>query len=82
MSGDRNSVLSRYLDNYDESHWQAVKCIFRYLRGTSDFGLLFQSKDELFSNIEHACVGPTVLYIDNQCANKMFYKFTQETILR
>jgi len=28
-----NSV-SRYLSNPDESHWQAVKRIFKYLKGT------------------------------------------------
>lgn len=40
-------VASRFLDNHDESHWQAVKRIFRYIKGTPNHGLLFKS-DENF----------------------------------
>ena len=33
--------LSRFLDCYDETHWEAGKRVLRYLRGTSDRGVMF-----------------------------------------
>ena len=36
------SVVSRYASNPNESHWKAVKRIFRYLRGTVDHQLVFR----------------------------------------
>ena len=38
-------VVSRYMSNPGKTHWQAVKWILRYLRGTSDIGLLFGGSD-------------------------------------
>ena len=35
------SVVSRFMGNPGKEHWQAVKRIFRYLRGTSDVGLIY-----------------------------------------
>nr|KYP38863.1 Retrovirus-related Pol polyprotein from transposon TNT 1-94 [Cajanus cajan] len=35
------SVVSRYLNQPQKEHWQAVKRIFRNLRGTSDIGLIY-----------------------------------------
>jgi hypothetical protein len=35
------SVVSRFMHNPGKEHWNAVKWILRYLKGTSDFGLLF-----------------------------------------
>ena len=32
-------VLSRFMSNPRKEHWIAVKQVFRYLRGTSDYGL-------------------------------------------
>ncbi|CAM8986873.1 unnamed protein product [Rhodiola kirilowii] len=34
-------VVSRFLSNPDKKHWEAVKWIFRYLRGTSKLGITF-----------------------------------------
>lgn len=34
-------VVSRYMHNPGKEHWNAVKWILRYLKGTVDFGLLF-----------------------------------------
>ncbi|CAM8980353.1 unnamed protein product [Rhodiola kirilowii] len=34
-------VVSRYMNNPGKQHWEAVKWIFRYLRGTTDVGLCF-----------------------------------------
>ena len=35
------SVVSRFMGKPGKEHWQAVKRIFRYLRGTSDVGLIY-----------------------------------------
>ena len=34
-------MVSRYMANPGKSHWEAVKLILRYLRGTSSHGLVF-----------------------------------------
>lgn len=47
------SVVSRYMANPGKEHWQAVKWILRYLKGTPDFGLVF-SRDR---NISDGIVG-------------------------
>jgi hypothetical protein len=36
------SMVSRYMANPGKEHWQAVKWLLRYLRGTLDVGLMFQ----------------------------------------
>nr|GEU84370.1 retrovirus-related Pol polyprotein from transposon TNT 1-94 [Tanacetum cinerariifolium] len=36
------SVVSRYMHNPGKMHWEVVKCIFRYLKGTSNIGLSFE----------------------------------------
>nr|GEW90171.1 retrovirus-related Pol polyprotein from transposon TNT 1-94 [Tanacetum cinerariifolium] len=36
------SVVSRYMHNPGKIHWEAVKCIIRYLKGTSNIGLSFE----------------------------------------
>nr|GEY43371.1 retrovirus-related Pol polyprotein from transposon TNT 1-94 [Tanacetum cinerariifolium] len=35
------SVVSRYLANPGKNHWEAVKWILKYLRGTANMGLLY-----------------------------------------
>ncbi|GKE95263.1 hypothetical protein Tco_1580118, partial [Tanacetum coccineum] len=35
------SVVSRYLANLSKNHWEAVKWILKYLRGTSNVGLVY-----------------------------------------
>lgn len=35
------SMVSRYMHNPGKNHWSAVKWIFRYLKGTSHLGLVF-----------------------------------------
>ncbi|GJW37579.1 hypothetical protein Tco_0060499 [Tanacetum coccineum] len=34
-------VVSRFLSNLGKKHWEAIKLIFRYLRGTSKLGITF-----------------------------------------
>jgi hypothetical protein len=36
------SIISRYTSNPDDSHLKAVKDIYRYLRGTTNYELCFQ----------------------------------------
>jgi hypothetical protein len=38
-------VVSRYMSNPRKQHWEAVKWIFQYLRGTSDMPLCFTGAD-------------------------------------
>jgi hypothetical protein len=35
------SVVSKYMANPGKQHWDAVKWIFRYLKGTTDYGINF-----------------------------------------
>uniref|UniRef100_A0A2N9H0H2 Integrase catalytic domain-containing protein n=1 Tax=Fagus sylvatica TaxID=28930 RepID=A0A2N9H0H2_FAGSY len=35
------STVSRYMENPGREHWNAVKWIFRYLKGTAEHGILF-----------------------------------------
>ena len=37
-------VLSRFMSKTRKEHWIAVKQVFRYLRGTSDYGLCYQGR--------------------------------------
>ena len=38
-------VVSRFMSSPGKQHWDAVKWILRYLKGTSDFVLCFGGKD-------------------------------------
>ena len=42
-----NSV-SKYLANHDESHWNAVKRIIKYLAGTRDLGISYEARSDVF----------------------------------
>nr|GEU94014.1 retrovirus-related Pol polyprotein from transposon TNT 1-94 [Tanacetum cinerariifolium] len=37
------SVVSRYLANSSKNHWEAVKWILKYLRGTANVGLVYET---------------------------------------
>ncbi|KMQ92933.1 integrase core domain protein [Lasius niger] len=37
------NTASKFLNNHDQSHWQAVKRIFAYLVGTADLGIEYRS---------------------------------------
>ena len=39
-------VLSKFLTRYNKTHWIAAQRILRYLKGTSDYGLVFDGKLE------------------------------------
>ncbi|KAL5574058.1 hypothetical protein UlMin_023655 [Ulmus minor] len=38
------SVLSRFMSNPGKSHWEAMKWFFRYIKGTTDIGLIYEKK--------------------------------------
>ena len=40
-------VLSKFMSKPGKEHWTAVKRVFRYLRGTSDYGLCYQGRPGL-----------------------------------
>ena len=40
-------VLSRFMSNPGKDHSTTVKRVFRYLRGTSDYGLCYQERPGL-----------------------------------
>ena len=40
-------VLSRFMSKPRKEHWTTMKCVFRYLRGTSDYGLCYQGRPGL-----------------------------------
>eukprot|EP00253_Pinus_taeda_P032716 PITA_32716 len=40
-------VLSRFMSKLGKEHWTTVKQVFRYLHGTSDYGLCYQGKPGL-----------------------------------
>ncbi|XP_040364466.1 secreted RxLR effector protein 161-like [Rosa chinensis] len=41
------SVVSRYMSNLGKPHWEAVKWILRYLKGTRQLGIMFERKHEV-----------------------------------
>ena len=45
-------VLSRFMSNPGKEHWTVVKRVFKYLRGTSDYGLCYQGRPGLESVLE------------------------------
>ncbi|XXG58369.1 hypothetical protein AAC387_Pa04g0693 [Persea americana] len=45
------SVVSRYMDNPGKAHWQAVKWILRYLRGTIDVGIIYNRSNNTSGSV-------------------------------
>ena len=38
-------VVSQYMANLEKRHWEAVKCIMRYMKGTKDMCIGFDKGD-------------------------------------
>ncbi|GJT19276.1 hypothetical protein Tco_0877982 [Tanacetum coccineum] len=57
------SVVSRYMHNPGKIHWEVVKCIIRYMKGTSNIGLSFEKR----------CASPNkvVGYVDSDYAGDL-----------
>jgi len=54
------SMISRYMHDPEQGHWEAVKWVLRYIKGTIDVGLVFK-KD---STGKQECIG----YVDSNYA--------------
>ncbi|RVW97586.1 Retrovirus-related Pol polyprotein from transposon TNT 1-94 [Vitis vinifera] len=54
---------SRYMSNPGRDHWEALKWILRYLKGTTDFGLIYQRKQTTIGLVEG--------YVDSDYAKDM-----------
>ena len=39
------SLISRFMENPKEAHWQAAKRILRYVKGTKRFGILYTASE-------------------------------------
>ncbi|KAL5555335.1 hypothetical protein UlMin_037571 [Ulmus minor] len=39
------SVLNRFMNNPGKSHWEAMKWLFRYIKGTTNIGLVYEKKN-------------------------------------
>ncbi|KAH9754460.1 hypothetical protein KPL71_015451 [Citrus sinensis] len=57
------SVVSRFMSNQGTDHWRAVKWVMRYLRGTTEYGLLYGGT----GNKENILVG----YVDSDFAGDL-----------
>lgn len=40
------NLVSRYMSSPGKRHWEAMKWIFRYLRGTTNVGLIYENNEE------------------------------------
>ncbi|XP_042003806.1 secreted RxLR effector protein 161-like [Salvia splendens] len=50
------SITSRYMSNPGKAHWQALKWMLRYLRGSSDYGIMYKGfGDQTKDIIEGFC---------------------------
>src|SRR4051812_30118392 len=50
-------VVSRFMSNPGKQHWEAVKWLFRYLKGTSKVALHFKKKDVILEGFSDADLG-------------------------
>ncbi|KAG9450355.1 hypothetical protein H6P81_010320 [Aristolochia fimbriata] len=88
-------VVSRFMKNPGEEHWEAVKWIFRYLKGTSDYCLCFGGNNidvKGFVDSDHAGDrdngrSTSGLYSNSQSAihlakNSAFHSRTKHILLR
>ena len=44
-------VLSQFMSNPSKEHWQGIKRIFRYIKGTVNYGLVFKSSSKMNSSL-------------------------------
>lgn len=66
--------LSRYLDNPSDDHWNAVKRILRYLKGTQNHGLIY-NRTYTHWNLELYCDSDWASDIDSRKSTAGFISF-------
>ena len=50
-------VVSRYMENLGKEHWEAVKWVLQYLRGTSNYCITFGAcSDEVCGYVDYDSV--------------------------
>jgi hypothetical protein len=47
------SILSRFMQEPRENHWNSTKWLVRYIQGTKDFGLLYK-KNKIFAFVRYS----------------------------
>ena len=40
------SLINRFMANQGREHWKAIKWVFRYVKGTTSYGLCFRKSDQ------------------------------------
>jgi hypothetical protein len=45
-------VLSRYMSKPGKEHWTTIKRVFRYFCGTTNYGLCYQGRQELYRVVD------------------------------
>ena len=71
-------VVSRFLANPGKQHWQAVKWIFSYLKGTSNYCLCFRNHNSKLQGYTNANI---VGYLDNKKLGKIHTEENQTNML-
>lgn len=46
------SVESMFVENFVKDHWEALKWIFRYIKGSAYYGLMFGKNKNCFNSVE------------------------------
>lgn len=61
------SITSRYMSNPGKAHWQALKWMLRYLRGSADYGIMYRrDEDQTRDSLEGYCDSDYATNRDNR----------------
>ncbi|XP_074352752.1 secreted RxLR effector protein 161-like [Apium graveolens] len=81
------NLLARFSSDPIDMHWNGIKHIFRYLRGTIDFGLFFpkNSTTQLIGYVDAGYLSDPHFdksqsgYVFTYCGTTIFWKSTKQT---
>ena len=51
------AVVSRFMSNPGKGHWEAIKWLLRYLKGTSKIALCYKKRDVILEGFSDADLG-------------------------